>query len=441
MVTISAGSELGNSKPMYPTTDKYMKTHYRDFSMKLPCVWVTYFSRNTQLKMNHTKYYAILTTLNFEIERLQLKAIDAGAIVNSLENDGTPVLFHACRNSKDLDKFLAIPNIDVNIKALNGWTALMDACANGEVEAVKRLCKVPSIDLNYQNNFGRTAAMIAVLSNKTECIKILSGIEDVNWNLKDVMDNTAVFYAVHHRQTDMVKILSTVPGVDWNIESRNGLTPLRMALDNCFADILKVLLTIQTIDINIENSAGKKIVQMAVENTKEGSDRCLELLRRDSRFDFDSKNGPSYFDTPMGYLRKYRWEIFYKLTEIVPNEPTFSNVSVESAPECSSNTTLSNVVTTPTCSSIAEGRPAKRQATVVGHQSRPAKLQKTVVIEAPECPVCCERFNKKSKVWHCNRGHWVCGRCYEQIQKCQKCGWKIIGRSHDFEKLLQKHNL
>ena len=313
---------------------------------------------------DQTKYNAVLTTFKeIRQQKLQLKRKYADADVNSHEDDGTPVLFNACNNLKNLEKFLAHPNIDVNIKDKDGWTALMNACAKGMTDAVKRLCQVPGIDLNIQNRAGHTAAIIAIMNDNTECIKILSNVPGIKWNIRVVADYTAVKYAAHHRKTEIIKILSTVPGVDWNlnVQSINGLNPLKFALDECPVDNLKILLKNPT-----------------VENASVFS--C---------------------DTPMEYLKKYRQEVFNKLINNIPEEPTPDYNEHEIA----------------------------------------AKRQKTDDIEAPDCSVCCEKFSGNSEIYHCNKGHWVCGRCYEQIDVCQVCGLKIIGRSHDIETFIQKYNL
>ena len=295
--------------------------------------------------------------LKLKHKKLQLRATIDCVEINSYENDGTPSLFRACRDSKVLEMFLAHPKIDVNIKDTNGWTALMNACAYGEVNAVKRLCKVPGIDLNHQNSIGYTAAIIAIVNNNAECVKILSNIPGVNWNIKTKMNYTAVNYA---RQTEIIQILSTVPGVDWNIESSIRILPLKFALNECSMDNLKILLRNPTV-----------------------------------------KNATVLCETPMEYLKKKRQEVFNELINIISEEPTPDDDDDE----------------------------------------RPAKRQKMDVIKVPECPVCCERFDRNSEVYHCNQWHWVCGRCYEQIDVCQKCKWKIIGRSHDLEELLQENNL
>lgn len=251
-----------------------------------------------------------------------------------------------------LELFLAQPNINVNTGDDGGMTALMIASGNGLEYIVRRLSQVPGIDFNSRSNQGATAALYAVAQNELECVKLLSAI----------------------------------PGINWNIKSNDGLTPMSLVLDHGRVEMLKILLTIQSIDFGITDGQNRSIAQIAVEGNTNNSLQCLELLSRESRVNWNVRNGNG--ETPIMYTWKNRKSEMFKILAKIPT------IDMDTFMQDSFNT-------------------------------------------APECPVCFDSFTKNSRIFQCVQGHFVCERCYEQIQNCPKCRGQMIGRAHDFEQFLQ----
>ena len=54
----------------------------------------------------------------------------------------------------------------------------------------------------------------------------------------------------------------------------------------------------------------------------------------------------------------------------------------------------------------------------------------------PECPVCTNNYKKDQQIFHCAKGHLVCGDCRPRLEHCAECRGTIIGRAHGFEKYL-----
>lgn len=54
----------------------------------------------------------------------------------------------------------------------------------------------------------------------------------------------------------------------------------------------------------------------------------------------------------------------------------------------------------------------------------------------PDCPVCYEMFRNGQHVFHCHKGHFVCGNCRPRMNHCAECRGIIIGRAFGMEKLI-----
>jgi ankyrin repeat protein len=81
---------------------------------------------------------------------------------------------------------------DVNINGCNeqGMTALMTACAAGQLSAVRMLLEVPGIRVNQKDIHNLSALMHAVLKNKTAVILLLLSRPDVDVNTADLQGST-----------------------------------------------------------------------------------------------------------------------------------------------------------------------------------------------------------------------------------------------------------
>ena len=194
--------------------------------------------------------------------------IALGFDVNICYSNSMPALFEACESSEMLEVFLNQPNIDVNIKNKNGSTALIYSCAKGLTHAVLRLCQDPRVSVNHTNKKGRSALMIAVSHNKPECVRILKTIPSVMWNLKDNDGRSALKLAVKFGRADCLEILLKVPGIDLSIISKRGRNIAQSLVEN--------LDYIRTIKYGCL--------------FEHDHFRCLELLSKDPRIDWNAKN-------------------------------------------------------------------------------------------------------------------------------------------------------
>ena len=90
--------------------------------------------------------------------------IEAGAEINS----GSP---SSLMTSTAKGYMIMIRGADLDIEE-NGWTALMEGAAKGQVESVKLLIR-EGADLNIQSENGLTALMVAVVDGHAETVKLL----------------------------------------------------------------------------------------------------------------------------------------------------------------------------------------------------------------------------------------------------------------------------
>ena len=178
--------------------------------------------------------------------------------------------FAAAENYMGLLELLLAHGADVNIKDKNMGTPLMVACYSGHENIARRLSQVPGVEVNARDYNGRTALYHAVIRVTPACVSVLRG----------------------------------VAGVDWNIRTNYGYNPLTLAVEGGLGDILQILLSVPHphLDLHVTDCRGRNIAQIAVEGNNQ---RCLELLSRDRRVDWNRKNGDGHDgDTPLIFCLK-----------------------------------------------------------------------------------------------------------------------------------------
>ena len=133
-------------------------------------------------------------------------ALDAGANVNTKDNDGRTSLILASRHGHtEIVTMLLANGADVNAKNNDGWTALIVASFYGHTEIVTMLLE-KGADVNAKNNDGYTALIMASEREHMEIvIDLLANGADVN--AKDDNDYTALDWAVEFGHTSVVELL------------------------------------------------------------------------------------------------------------------------------------------------------------------------------------------------------------------------------------------
>ena len=196
-----------------------------------------------------------------------------GADVNwRREDSGYAGLHYAAGrgNGELLELLLNQTGVNVNITKNKNWTPLMVACYWGHDNIVRKLCRAPGIELNLVAQNGDTALNIAVYENRLQCVEVLRTARDV----------------------------------DWNVRSKSGDSPLSMAVEFGLSEILLTILSVPEphLDLSVTDERGRNVAQIAVEENGGERQRCVEILSRDRRVNWNIKNSDG--DTPVMFCVK-----------------------------------------------------------------------------------------------------------------------------------------
>lgn len=300
-------------------------------------------------------------------------------------NGGTGLHIAAGKNYMELLELLLAHGANVNIKDRLEVTPLMLACFHGHENIARRLCRVPGLEVNTKDRFGQTALFTAVGNVKPVC----------------------------------VSVLREVTGVDWNAGWADGYSPLTVAVWYGHADILQVILSVPPphLDLGVTDDRGRNIAQIAVEEIGGDRQRCIELLSRDRRVDWNTKNGAG--DTPVMYCLKNNK---IEMARCLINTPGVDLNISDSDGQYPENIARKN--------NLREILGLMWGANGTNIQSR-----------IPECPVCLVQFRRMSEVHQCGQGHFVCGDCRPRVRTCPICRGILTGRCHGFEEFLQALNV
>lgn len=189
--------------------------------------------------------------LSIRIKEYIKMLIEKGVDLNVKNIEGDTALMGAAKNNlSNIIELLAKKNIDVNKTDKDGETALMRACENDQVEAVKTLVQLGA-DVNARDKKGMTVLMYAALMRSWDKGDIPQGLGssdqalDAHWtnanqivkilidkgaavNAKDSQGNTALMYAVDAHRVKMVPLL-ILRGADMNAKNNDGETPYDIA--------------------------------------------------------------------------------------------------------------------------------------------------------------------------------------------------------------------
>ena len=206
-----------------------------------------------------------------DLEKVQL-LLKSGADPNTKDMVGRYVLvFAAAKNNVKIVKSLLDAGADPNVKSINN-TAPLSVTINPEI--IKYLLE-KGADPEIYNNDGWTPIMIAASDGDVEVVKILIKAK-VNLNTKDLLGRIALGMAVHHKHRDVVKILLEA-GADPNITSRNNTSILMMAAVDGDMEMVKLLINFGA-DPKIKDVDGNTAITVARDM---GHTNIVELLSKE----------------------------------------------------------------------------------------------------------------------------------------------------------------
>jgi len=183
-------------------------------ALRLACVGETHYER-ALAKHSDTRVFGVtLTPLSAAIygkdEESAMVLLDGGDDPNEVDRSGMNALHRAaiegCR--PPLFQRVVARIHDVNTVNNYGWTALMYAAGNNQLDVVISLMNHPGIDLNVQNRtFNVTAFHMAVRNNHPAIVSQLLSDDKIDASLKDYLNRTALKLAIDWRHAQCVTIL------------------------------------------------------------------------------------------------------------------------------------------------------------------------------------------------------------------------------------------
>lgn len=185
-----------------------------------------------------------------EVKRLADKGID----INIKANDGFNALMKAAyKGNVDIVKFLLSRKVNINIKSFNGLTALFAASQKGHLNIVKILLNNDAqVDIHLHT--GETPLYMASQNGYIEIVRLLIEF-GANVNAKRDVGATPLMQASQQGHIDVVKELIK-HGADVNIRRNDGTTSLMIASLGGHTEIVKFLIE-NGADINSKSNNGE----------------------------------------------------------------------------------------------------------------------------------------------------------------------------------------
>ncbi len=171
-------------------------------------------------------------------ERGDVKALllffDAGIDVNAQNSAGYTALMAAAKNGQvDIANKLLEQKVSVDVQGHNGWTALMLAVENNQLAIVKALL-AKNADSNLQDNNGWTALMKAVYRGNTGCVVAIA-----DRSRQEVNRGLLIAALMGHKETAQALLDR---GAEIDSRAEDGRTPLMLAASKGNADLVAFFL-------------------------------------------------------------------------------------------------------------------------------------------------------------------------------------------------------
>jgi ankyrin repeat protein len=204
-------------------------------------------------------------------ERGDTKALllffEAGIDVNARNSDGYTALIAAAKNGQiEIVNKLLERKANVDIQGYSGLTALMLAAENNRLSIVKTLLST-NADPNLQDNNGWTALMKAVYRGNTECVLAIA-----DRSRQEVNRGLLVAALTGHKETAKALLDR---GAEIDSRAEDGRTPLMLAASKGNMDLVSFFLQ-QGADPSLTDKSGDTAASLA---SAKGSREVASLLR------------------------------------------------------------------------------------------------------------------------------------------------------------------
>jgi ankyrin repeat protein len=192
---------------------------------------------------------------------------EAGIDINARNSAGYTALMAAAKNGQvEIVNKLLERKANVDIQGNNGLTALMLAAENNQLSIVKALL-AKKADPNLQDNSGWSALMKAVYGGNTECVVAIA-----DRSRQEVNRGLLVAALMDHKDTAKALLDR---GAEIDTRADDGRTPLMLAASKGFADLVSFFLH-EGADRALTDSSGNTAAALA---SAKGSREIVSLLQ------------------------------------------------------------------------------------------------------------------------------------------------------------------
>ena len=235
----------------------------------------------------------LLTASEAENVQIVKMLVKAGADVRVTDDQGTTsLILAACFGNTDIVRYLVgLPQVDLNHKDNDGYTALYCAAGDNHADVVEVLIDAGA-DIEAKDDMGRPPLYCACRLGNLAVVKLFVKAGGVR--ATDNEGTTCLMYASEYGHTETVRYLVGLLEVDVNASNTRGSTSLHLAVLQKHSDVVQVLIDAGA-DVEAKDDNGRpplhcaclvgylKIVQMLVEadadvcEVDDKSDRCLSV--------------------------------------------------------------------------------------------------------------------------------------------------------------------
>lgn len=186
----------------------------------------------------------------------------------SYSNGNTPLIIAVQENhTRVVYQLLNRPDILVNLRGLDGYTALIRACYERS-DIVKILLNRRDIDVNLSTYYGTTALTYAIRNGNIMAVKELIRHKRININYQSKHGENALFEAVSYKRKDIVDILLESCHCEVDIVDQHDRTPFLVACQYGFEDIAVALIE-HGCDTTVEDDCGRNGLYHAIKRNRE----------------------------------------------------------------------------------------------------------------------------------------------------------------------------
>ena len=201
---------------------------------------------------------------------------------------------HACRYGQMYVIEELIDKVNINVQDEEGYTPLMNAITEGEIEIVKILLEHNADVIKIKDNSGRNAFFLAAVLDELEMLKLFEKYNP-DFNVSDNYGSNVFFFT---RKVETVNYFLQ-HGADINKRNKSGRTPLiqhSLAYEN--QDHVKFLLE-KGADINAQDNKGNTLLMYAIALRNEPL--INEILKLNPDVNIKNKEGKTANDMAKEY--------------------------------------------------------------------------------------------------------------------------------------------